>query len=109
VTAQELQALRESNGIKPLRFALFHYVDVRDLANACRLAVERPLPGSNVFFVGSGESLVSEALCSLYPKLMPSIGDKAAKLTGASASVSIERIKKALEWTPVYSWRSGPL
>jgi nucleoside-diphosphate-sugar epimerase len=109
VSPEELRALRQSNGIVPLRFALFHYIDVRDLAKACRLAVERPLPGNNAFFVGSGESLVSEALCSLYPKLMPSIGDKAAKLTGASAPVSIEKIKKALGWAPLYSWRSGPL
>ena len=66
-------------------------IDARDLAKACRLAAERPLPGCHVFFVGSGESLVSEPLCSLYPKLMPAIGNKAAGLTGVALAEMVAR------------------
>jgi nucleoside-diphosphate-sugar epimerase len=109
VTPRDLAALRQSDGVKPTRFALFHYIDARDLADACRLCVERPLGGCTVLFVGSGESLVREPLCTLYPRLLPAIGDKAAALTGAQAPVSIERFKTLFQWTPRYSWRSGPL
>jgi nucleoside-diphosphate-sugar epimerase len=109
VTPPELAALRQSNGVTPTRFALFHYIDARDLADACRLCVERPLTGSTVLFVGSGESLVREPLCTLLPMLMPAIGDKAAALTGVRAAVSIERFKALFQWTPRYSWRRGPL
>jgi nucleoside-diphosphate-sugar epimerase len=109
VSPLDLQRLHQSNGITPNRFGLFHYIDVRDLAMLCRLAVERPLTGCHVLFAGSGESLVAEPLCTLYPKLMPAIGDKAAALTDGRAPVSIERIKALFAWTPRYTWRHGPI
>ena len=61
---------------------LYHYIDVRDLAEACRLAAEVPLTGSHALFVGSGETTVSIPLAELYPQLAPAIGDRAARLTG---------------------------
>lgn len=105
VSPQELSALRKSRGIAPTQFALFNYIDARDLAVACRLALEQPLSGCMALFVGSGDSLASEPLSSLYPKLMPAIGDKARALTDSQASVSIEKAKRLLGWAPRYSWR----
>jgi nucleoside-diphosphate-sugar epimerase len=109
VSPEELEALRASDGIKPSRFGLFHYIDARDLAEFCRLAIERPLSGCHALFVGTGESLVREPLCTLLPRLMPSIGDKAAALTDGRGAVSVDRAKKLFQWAPKYSWRSGPL
>lgn len=63
VSAEELHGLAQSGGVKPSNFRLYHYIDSRDLAEACRLAVERRLPGCTVLFVGSGETTVSEPLC----------------------------------------------
>jgi nucleoside-diphosphate-sugar epimerase len=109
VVPDELAALRESKGRTPSKFSLFHYIDVRDLAEVCRRALERPLSGCHILYVGSGESTVSEPLCTLLPRLMPAIGDKAAALTEGRAAVSVEQAKKLFDWTPKYSWRSGPL
>jgi nucleoside-diphosphate-sugar epimerase len=106
ITPDELQELARSGGRTPTTFATYHYVDVRDLAEACRLAVEHPLTGHHVLFVGSGESSVSEPLCSLLPKLMPAIGGKASLLTEARSSVSIARAKQLLGWSPRWSWRT---
>jgi nucleoside-diphosphate-sugar epimerase len=105
VSPQELGELARSGGRAPSRFALYHYIDARDLAEACRLAVERPLHGSHTIFVGSGESLVAEPLNSLLPRLLPSLGDKARALTGRRAAVSIEKAKRLLGWEPKHSWR----
>jgi nucleoside-diphosphate-sugar epimerase len=105
VSPEELHALSQTGGITPTRFGMFHYVDARDVAEACRLAVERPLTGCNVLFVGTGESCVSEPLATLYPKLMPAIGDKARALTGPQAAVSVERARQVLGWTARHSWR----
>jgi nucleoside-diphosphate-sugar epimerase len=107
VSPEELEALRESDGIIPSRFALFHYIDVRDLAEVCRLAVERPVSGFNALFVGAGESLVREPLCTLLPRLMPSIGNKAAALTDGIAAVSVAKAKELFKWSPKHSWRKG--
>jgi UDP-glucose 4-epimerase len=107
VSPHELEALHASDGINPVRFGLFHYMDVRDLAELCRRALERPLSGYNALFVGSGESLVREPLCTLLPRLMPAVGDKAAALTGGLGAVSIDRAMRMFDWTPKYSWRSA--
>jgi nucleoside-diphosphate-sugar epimerase len=105
VTPEELAQLAKSGGRTPSRFALYHYIDARDLARACRLAVLRPLSGTHTIYVGSGESSVAEPLSSLLPRLMPSIGDKAQALQGARAAVSIEKAKRLLDWEPKHSWR----
>jgi nucleoside-diphosphate-sugar epimerase len=106
VSPEELDALARSNGRATRDFGLYHYIDARDLAEACRLAVEVELSGSHAIYVGSGETTVAVPLAELYPKLAPSIGDRAAKLTGIVAPVSIERARKLLGWGPKHSWRT---
>jgi nucleoside-diphosphate-sugar epimerase len=105
VSAEELEALARSGGVAPTTFRLYHYVDMRDLAEACRLAVERPISGAEILFVGSGESVVREPLCELFPRLEPGIGDMASSLTGSLGPVCIDRAKNILRWAPRHSWR----
>jgi nucleoside-diphosphate-sugar epimerase len=105
VSPEELEQLAKAGGRTPSRFGMYHYVDARDLARACRLAVERPLHGTHTIYVGSGESTVAEPLSSLLPRLMPSIGDKAQALQGTRAAVSIDKAKRLLGWEPRHSWR----
>jgi nucleoside-diphosphate-sugar epimerase len=107
VSPEQLADLQRSNGREPDGFALYHYIDARDLALACCLAIERPLEGSHPLFVGSGDSLVTEPLCSLYPRVLPAIGDKARMLTGTQAPVSIARARTVLGWSPQHFWRSA--
>ena len=106
VSAEELEGLRESRGVTPAKFGLYHYIDARDLAEACRAAIERPMAGTHTLFVGSGETTVAEPLCTLYPRLMPAIGDRADDLTGTRGSVSTERARTLLDWAPIRSWRT---
>lgn len=107
VSPEELKSLRDSGGVTPARFGLYHYIDARDLAAACRAAIERPIAGSHTLFVGSGETTVAEPLRILYPRLMPAIGDKADGLTGTRGPVSTERARSLLDWAPIRSWRTG--
>jgi UDP-glucose 4-epimerase len=108
VSPEELEGLKKSNGRQPTRFSFYHYIEVRDLAEACRLAVERPLAGCHVLFVVSGDSTVAEPLSTLYPKLMPAIGDKASKLTRQQASIDTRRAREVLGWAPRHFWRPQP-
>jgi nucleoside-diphosphate-sugar epimerase len=107
VAPEELDQLTRNNGRPVKDFGLYHYIDARDLAEACRLAVEVDLAGSQALFVGAGETTVPIPLAELYPKLAPAIGDRAAMLTGRRGPVSIERARRALGWSPKRSWRSG--
>jgi nucleoside-diphosphate-sugar epimerase len=105
VTPEELDKIRKDGGRKPTGFYAYSYIDVRDLAVAFRLAVERSIPSGTSLFVVAEDSTVAEPLCDLYPRIMPTIGDKARNLTGSQSAYSNVRAKKLLNWQPVYSWR----
>jgi UDP-glucose 4-epimerase len=99
--------MRSGGGMRPERFDLLTYVDVRDLAEATRLAVEGPVPPFTVLFVAADDSTVAEPLSVVFPRLYPALGEMAGGLAGSQASISNARIKDVLGWTPRYSWRSG--
>jgi nucleoside-diphosphate-sugar epimerase len=105
MTPEQMAEIRRAGGRPVTRFALYSYVDLRDLARAYRLAIERPLDGCNVLFVAADDSGVAEPLADLYPRLFPSLGDRARDLTGSRPSVSNARAKAVLGWQPRHSWR----
>jgi nucleoside-diphosphate-sugar epimerase len=106
VTPEELEEMKRAGGRKPSGFKAYSYIDARDLAVAFRLAVEQPLPGGTIMFVVADDSTIAEPLCEFYPRINPSIGDKARMLTGSSGVYTNARAKKLLGWKPVYSWRN---
>jgi len=106
VAPEELEAIKKTGGRTPSGFQAYSYIDARDLAVAFRLAVVRPLTGATVMFVVADDSTIAEPLCQLYPRIKPSIGDKANKLTGGTGAYANARAKKLLGWKPVYSWRN---
>jgi len=107
VTPDELEQMRKDRGRPATGFHAYSYVDARDLAVAFRLALERPVASGTVLFVVADDSTVVEPLCDLYPRLMPSIGDKARTLTDAKSAYSNSRAKGLLGWQPVHSWRDA--
>jgi len=106
VAPDELEEMRKSGGRKPTGFLAYSYIDARDLAVAFRLAVERPLAGGTILFVVADDSTIAEPLCDFYPRIKPSIADKASMLTGRRAAYANARAKKLLGWKPMYSWRN---
>jgi nucleoside-diphosphate-sugar epimerase len=103
----EMAQLRASGGRPARRFDTFTYVDVRDLATAYRLAVERPLDGHTVLWIVADDSMTSEPLGEAYARLMPSVADMARVLTGDRPAISNARAKAVLGWRPLRSWRRG--
>jgi nucleoside-diphosphate-sugar epimerase len=108
MTPADMAEIRRAGGRPVTRFALYSYVDLRDLARAYRLAIERPLAGCNILFVAADDSGVAEPLADLYPRLLPSLGDRARGLTGSQPSISNARVKAVLGWQPKHSWRRAP-
>lgn len=107
VTPGELEQIKKEGGRRVSGFQAYSYIDARDLAVAFRLAVERSIPSGTALFVVSDDSTIAEPLCDFYPRVMPSIGDKARSLTGSKGSYSNSRAKKFLGWQPIHSWRRG--
>jgi nucleoside-diphosphate-sugar epimerase len=106
VTPEELEQMGKDGGRQPAGFQPYSYIDARDLAAAFRLAVERPLPSGIVLFVVADDSTVAEPLCEIFPRLEPSIGDKARGLTGSQSVFSNARAREVLGWKPAHSWRT---
>lgn len=109
LSPQRMDELRRSGGRKPTRFALYSYIDVRDLADAYRKAVECQIDGHCVLFTVADDSSVAEPLATVFPRLMPSIGDMARELTGSRAATRNDKAKAVLNWRPVESWRNPPV
>ncbi len=105
VTPEALDEIRRAGGREPEGWREYSYIDVRDLAVAFRLAVEKPLPGCTVMFVVADDSTVAEPLCDLLPRLNPAIGDRARALTGTRPVFTNARAKEILGWKPMHTWR----
>ena len=105
VTPEALDEIRRAGGREPEGWREYSYIEVRDLAVAFRLGVEKPLPGCTVMFVVADDSTVAEPLCDLLPRLNPAIGDRAHALTGTRPVFTNARAKKILGWKPVHTWR----
>lgn len=105
VTPEALDEIRRAGGRVPEGWREYSYIDVRDLAVAFRLAVEKPLPGCTVMFVVADDSTVAEPLCELLPRLNPAIGDRAQELTGTRPVFTNAKAREVLGWKPLHSWR----
>ncbi|MDE0033540.1 MAG: NAD(P)-dependent oxidoreductase [Deltaproteobacteria bacterium] len=105
ITPEALDEIRRTGGREPEGWREYSYIDVRDLAVAFRLAVEKPLPGCTVMFVVADDSTVAEPLCDLLPRLNPAIGDRAQDLTGTRPVFTNARAKELLGWQPAHTWR----
>jgi len=103
--------LRASGGRATSRSLLASYVDVRDLAEAYRLALEAPagrVAGCPVLFVVADDSALAEPLATYVRRMLPAIGSLADALTGGRPAVSNARANEILGWRPRRSWRRPP-
>src|SRR5579884_557480 len=105
MSPEQMAQLYREGGRAVTRFAHYSYVDLRDLAEAYRLAIERPIEGCAIVFVVADDSSVAEPLCDLFPRLLPAVGDLARGLTGSKPAVSNARARAVLGWAPKHSWR----
>jgi len=102
---EELEELAKVGGRRPKEFTLCHYVDARDLAVACRKALESRLAGSHAIYIGSGQTCVAEPLSTLFPRLAPGIGAMASSLEGQKGAVSVDLAYRLLGWKPEHLWK----
>jgi nucleoside-diphosphate-sugar epimerase len=108
VMPEGMERLRQDGGRRVARFGLASYIDVRDLAEAYRLAIEAPadrVAASPILFIVADDPSVAEPLSSFMPRMLPAIGDLAADLGEGRPAVSNQRAAVALGWRPRRSWR----
>ena len=82
---------------------LWSWVDIRDVAGACRLAVEASWHGHERFWINAADTILdlptTEALAKWYPGV-----PLRAPLDGHAAVLSIAKARRLLGWRPAHSW-----
>jgi nucleoside-diphosphate-sugar epimerase len=89
---------------------VWSYVDARDVAQSCRLALSAPISGADVFIIAAGDTVMDRPNAELVAECFP--GALLREGTGEHASLlSIEKARRVLGYAPEYSWRdivAGP-
>lgn len=86
---------------------LWSWVDSRDVAQACRLALEADVPGCDVLTVAAADTIMCqpsrELMTNAYPQVPvdPALGD-------FDTLLSINKARRILGYSPMHSWRSEP-
>ena len=98
-----------ANWADPLKrkWNLWGYIDVRDAAAACRLALEAPaesVAGSPAFIIAAGDTVMNRPSAELLAEVFP--GVPLRREVGESETLlAIDRARQVLGFEPRHSWR----
>ncbi len=87
---------------------LWGYVDARDAATACRLALEAPDLGFEAFNVTAADTLADRPTEELIRRHAPAV-ELRAPIPGTGSAFSLEKAHRLLGYEPRHSWRSAPV
>jgi nucleoside-diphosphate-sugar epimerase len=86
------------------RWNLWGYIDVRDVASACRLALEAPIEGARPFIIAAADTLMTRPSAELLRDQFP--GVILTRDVGEFGTLlAIDRAREALGWEPRHTWR----
>ncbi|TVY11286.1 NAD-dependent epimerase/dehydratase family protein [Paenibacillus cremeus] len=85
---------------------LWSYIDTRDAAAACRLAIEADGLGAVALNIAADDTSMDIKSRDLMAAAYPEVQNLRATLDGYETLLSNEKAKKLLNWQPVHSWRS---
>lgn len=86
-------------------FNLWAYVDVRDVAEACRLALESPRTGFDAFFVAADDTLMLEPTVDLVRRRFPGDVQVQAGFSGTASPLCNRHAREVLGWRPQWDWQ----
>jgi nucleoside-diphosphate-sugar epimerase len=85
------------------RWNLWGYVDVRDVAQACRLGLEAPVGGAEVCIVAAADTVMTRDSADLMAEVFPTV-PLTRPLVGRETLLSIERAGRVLGYRPEHRW-----
>ena len=86
---------------------MWNYIDARDVASACRLAIEKDGLGSVVMNLAASDNCMEIKSCDLMKEVYPEVTDIRSPIDEYQTLYSIERAKTMLGWEPVHFWRDN--
>ncbi|MDQ2695614.1 MAG: NAD(P)-dependent oxidoreductase [Pseudomonadota bacterium] len=119
-TGMQVVSLRLGNVIPPERYQnfstfirdpaqrkviLWSYIDTRDAASACRLAVETDNLGAVALNIAADDTSMAIKSRELMAAEYPQVTDFRAPLAGYETLLSNAKARRLLGWRPVHAWR----
>jgi nucleoside-diphosphate-sugar epimerase len=86
------------------KWNLWGYVDARDVALACRLALTAPVGGASAFVIAAADTIMNRPSAELLAEVFPGV-ELTRKIGTYETLLSIDRAREVLGFTPQYSWR----
>ncbi len=85
------------------KWNLWGYIDARDGAQACRLALEHQGTGREVFVIANADTVMSTPSNELARRVFP--GVELREVEGTATLLSIDKARRVLGYDPQHSWR----
>jgi nucleoside-diphosphate-sugar epimerase len=86
------------------RWNLWGYVDARDVAQACRLALHSDLAGAEVFIVAAADTVMTRPSRDLMAEVYPDVPLRDG-VGEFETLLSIAKARRLLDYEPRFSWR----
>jgi len=87
------------------KWNLWGYIDERDAAAACRLALDADIGGSQSFIIAASDTVMTRPSADLMREVFPGV-PLTRDVPGNSTLLSIDRARHALGFEPAHSWRA---
>jgi nucleoside-diphosphate-sugar epimerase len=87
---------------------LWGYIDARDGAQACRLALELEATGREIFIIANADTVMSTPSADLVAQVYPGV-EVRGELTGTTTLLAIDKARRVLGFEPQHSWRDEVL
>ncbi|HEY6493575.1 MAG TPA: NAD(P)-dependent oxidoreductase [Trebonia sp.] len=86
------------------KWNVWGYVDVRDVAAACRQGLEADIAGSHNVIIAAADTVMNRPSRDLLAEVFPD-APVTKEVTGHETLLSIDRAKRLLGYLPAHSWR----
>jgi nucleoside-diphosphate-sugar epimerase len=80
------------------------YIDARDGAQACRLALESDITGFEAFLIAASDTVMTTLSTELAASVFPNVS-LTRPVDGVETLLSIDKARRMLGFEPQYSWR----
>jgi len=85
---------------------LWSYIDARDVASACRLAIEKDGLGAAILNIAADDTSMSIKSVDLMTSCYPDVNDIREPINDFVTLLSNKKAKALLGWQPIHFWRN---
>ena len=86
------------------RWNLWSYIDLRDAAAACRLALTAPVTGARSYVIANADTVMERPTADLLREVFPDVPVR-GDISGSRSLFATEAARRDLGWEPQHSWR----